>query len=284
MDAIQTIKASIIQHGPYNDRIYVMRLGPGNTDNLLHELERLVQENRYGKIFAKIPANAWPAFKASEFEIEAVVPGLFNGIVDGLFVAKYFNPAREQELDPEITGRVHQWTQAAPPTPKKHGNREIPEITTCNPADAPEMAAIYKEVFQTYPFPIDDPIYLQRMLNEGVPYYAIRNAGRITALAAAEIDWDHKNAEMTDFATLPKWRGHGYAGVLLDHMEYQVTEIGLKTVYTIARASSLGMNAVFQKRGYIYSGLLKNNSQICGAVQSMTIWHKHLKPYTSPSS
>jgi putative beta-lysine N-acetyltransferase len=114
------------------------------------------------------------------------------------------------------------------------------------------------------------------MMNEGVPYYAIRESGRITALAAAEIDRDHQNAEMTDFATLPEWRGKGYAGVLLDHIERKAGEFGLKTVYTIARASSKGMNAVFQNRAYTFSGLLKNNSQICGAIQSMTIWYKHI--------
>jgi putative beta-lysine N-acetyltransferase len=138
------------------------------------------------------------------------------------------------------------------------------------------MSSLYKAVFQTYPFPIDDPAYLQHMMNQGMPYYAIRNDGHIAALAATEIDRAHQNAEMTDFATLPKWRGLGYAGVLLDHMEQRVNEVGIKTVYTIARVSSKGMNAVFQNRGYTYSGLLKNNSQICGAIQSMTIWHKHL--------
>ncbi len=284
MDVIQTIKGSIIQHGPYNDRIYVMRLGPGNSRSLLNKLESLVREKRYGKIFAKIPADAWPAFETSEFQIEATIPGLYNGMLDGLFVAKYFNAVRQQELDPHISDRILQWVQAAAVNRKDHDNRKLPEITNCDPTDTPEMSTIYKEVFQTYPFPIDDPAYLQHMMNDGVPYYAIRKFGRIAALAATEIDWDHKNAEMTDFATLPKWRSHGYAGVLLDHMEHQATRIGIKTVYTIARADSKGMNAVFQNRGYTYSGLLKNNSQICGLIQSMTIWHKHLKPDPLPSS
>jgi len=284
MDRIQTINGSVIQHGPYNDRIYLMHLEPGDIHSLLHELEHLAHENRYGKIFAKVPADAWPVFETTGYQIEAVIPGLFNGIVDGFFVAKYRHTARQQELDPEIMDRVRQWTRTTLASPKNHESRNHPAITTCSPSDAPEMSALYKAVFQTYPFPIDDPVYLQAMMHKGVPYYAIRESGRIAALAAAEVDWNHQHAEMTDFATLPKWRGRGYAGLLLDHMEHQVTEMGLRTVYTIARAASQGMNAVFRNRGYAYSGLLKNNSQICGLIQSMTIWHKHLNIGTSPAS
>jgi len=280
MDTIQTIRGSMIQHGPHNDRIYLMRLAPGNDRSLIHELERLARQNRYGKIFAKIPADAWPTFEESDFQIEAVIPGLFNGKIDGFFIAKYCHAARQRDLDPANSDRTRQWAQAGSKNLKSYDNREFPEITSCALSDAPEMSAFYKEVFRTYPFPIDDPTYLQQMINQGVPYYAIRNAGRIAALAATEIDWDHENAEMTDFATLPNWRGHGYAGLLLDHMEHQATKSGLKTVYTIARAASRGMNHVFQNRGYTYSGLLKNNSQICGAIQSMTIWYKHLSALT----
>ncbi len=276
MDSIQTIQGSLIQHGPHNDRIYLMRLALGNPRRLLNELERLARQNHYGKIFAKIPADAWPVFEDSEFQIEAIIPGLFNGTLEGLFVAKYLAAARQQELDPDISDQARQWAQAVVAYREDHDNRKPPAITACSPTDAPEMSTLYKRVFQTYPFPIDDPVYLQDMMNEGVPYYAIRKSGRIVALAAAEIDRDHQNAEMTDFATLPEWRGHGYAGVLLDHMEQRAAENRIKTVYTIARAASKGMNAVFHNRGYTYSGLLKNNSQICGKIQSMTIWHKHL--------
>ncbi len=276
MDSVQTIKRSLIQHGSHNDRIYVMRFDPVNSRDLLYELETLARKNRYGKIFAKIPADEWRAFEESDFQIEAVIPGLYKGIIDGLFVAKFFHATRRQELNPDILDRVRHWTQTASANFKKHDSRKLPEISTCRPSDAPEMSALYKQVFQTYPFPIGDPAYLQHMMNAGVPYYAIRESGRIAALAAAEIDGDHQNAEMTDFATLPKWRGQGFAGVLLNHMERSAGERGIKTVYTIARAASTGMNAVFQNRGYRYSGLLINNSQICGAIQSMTIWHKHL--------
>ena len=114
------------------------------------------------------------------------------------------------------------------------------------------------------------------MMKEGVFYFCIRIEGRIVAIAAAEIDLVNKNAEMTDFATLPKWRGMGFAGMLLGYMDTKARKLGIKTAYTIARAVSHGMNSVFKNRGYNYSGLLENNSQICGSIQSMTVWYNHL--------
>jgi hypothetical protein len=36
------------------------------------------------------------------------------------------------------------------------------------------------------------------------------------------------------------------------------------------------MNSVFGNCGYRYAGLLKNNSQICGSIQSMTVWYQRL--------
>ena len=81
---------------------------------------------------------------------------------------------------------------------------------------------------------------------------------------------------MTDFATNPQSRGMGLAGILLRHMGDKTRKLGIKTAYTIARAESHGMNSVFKNSGYNYAGLLKNNTQICGSIQSMTVWYKHL--------
>lgn len=79
---------------------------------------------------------------------------------------------------------------------------------------------------------------------------------------------------MTDFATLPDWRGHGLAAPLLFHMENEIGKKGIKTAYTIARSASAGMNITFAKLGYCYAGRLKNNTNISGSIESMNIWYK----------
>jgi hypothetical protein len=48
----------------------------------------------------------------------------------------------------------------------------------------------------------------------------------------------------------------------------------IKTLYTIARATSHGMNKTFGRQGYIFAGTLINNTQIGESIESMNVWHK----------
>ncbi len=81
---------------------------------------------------------------------------------------------------------------------------------------------------------------------------------------------------MTDFATLPEYRGQGAAEKLLDTMGQAAADMPISTVFTIARAESFGMNIVFSRAGYMYGGTLHNNTQISGKLESMNVWHKHI--------
>ena len=276
MDNIENIQGSVIQHGPHNNRIYLMRLNTSNTFGLIPILDELALKNDYGKIFAKIPEPEWKVFKSADYVKEAVVPGFFNGKTDGYFIAKYFSAGRQKTADFEKLLRPVNEPGENFAHNKHRSGGVARDIIRCHPSDAAEMSVIYQRVFKSYPFPIQEPAHLVRMMQEGVRYFCIRSEGRIAAIAALEIDLEDKNAEMTDFATVPKYRGRGFAGMLLRYMDAKACELGIKTVYTIARAASHGMNYVFNSNRYNYAGLLKNNTQICGCIQSMTVWYKHL--------
>jgi len=276
VDLIENIQGSVIQHGSHNDRIYLMRLNTNDTDGLIANLDEMALKKGYGKIFAKIPAVKWSAFKSADYVKEAVVPGFFAGKTDGFFIAKYFSTRRQKAQNVEEPFRLVNQAGEGSASNNHRTGRDRRNVVACKPSDAAEMSVIYQQVFKSYPFPIQKLTYLKRMMQEGVLYYCIRIEGRIAAIAAAEIDLASKNAEMTDFATLSKWRGRGLAGMLLSHMEKKTRMLGIKTAYTIARAASHGMNSAFKNSGYHYAGLLKNNSQICGSIQSMTVWYKHL--------
>ena len=253
-----------------------MGLNTDDTRGLIATLDDMAVKNGYGKIFAKIPAPAWNVFKSADYIKEAVVPGLFTGKTDGFFIAKYFSTRRQKTQNIEKLFRPVKQAGEGSASNNHRTGRVTREVVSCKPSDAVEMSMIYQQVFKSYPFPIQKPTYLKRMMKEGVLYFCVRIEGRIAALSAAEIDLASKNVEMTDFATLPEWCGRGFAGMLLSHMDKKACELGAKTAYTIARAASHGMNFVFNNNGYNYSGLLKNNSQICGSIQSMTVWYKHL--------
>ena len=276
MDLIENINGSLIQHGPHNNRIYLMRLIPNHIASLIAVLDEMASQKGYGKIFAKIPAPAWGAFRSAGYIKEAVVPGFFTGKIDGFFIAKYFSAGRQESPYADRLFRIVRRTGDGSSKERHPSGRATRDIVACKPSDAAKMSVFYRQAFKSYPFPIQQPAYLQHMMHEGVLYFCVRIEGRIAALSAAEIDLASENVEMTDFATLPEWRGRGFAGMLLSHMDKKACELGIKTAYTIARAASHGMNFVFNSNGYNYAGLLKNNTQICGSIQSMTVWYKHL--------
>ncbi len=101
----------------------------------------------------------------------------------------------------------------------------------------------------------------------------------MVALSSAEIDYKSASVEMTDFATLPSWRGKGLAAYLLAMMERFCQAEELKTAYTIARAVSPAINITFSRSGYQWCGRLKNNTQISGCIESMNVWYKKLSDY-----
>lgn len=277
-DRVETIGASRIQHGPANRRIYLMRLAASDLPGMPRRLIELARRKRYGKIFAKVPADAAGPFRKAGYIFEAGVPRYFRGRIGADFLVYYTNPAR-------AVGRkktVIEVLKAARARAKEGGNgRPRPgglEPRALKKSDADEAAALYRRVFVSYPFPIHDPSYLREMMVKRVRYYGIWDDGRLIALASAEMDPEASAVEMTDFATRPARRGGGLARRLLTRMERDLTRAGYRTGYTIARARSYGMNIAFARAGWRFGGTLVNNTQICGRLESMNVWHRPLAP------
>ncbi|MGB5987736.1 MAG: putative beta-lysine N-acetyltransferase [Desulfobacterales bacterium] len=275
-DTVENILGSRVQHGPHNQRIYLMKLGPRHTPGLVAALDDLARQKSYGKIIAKIPASAWEPFERAGYRIEARVPGLIRNRHEALFVAKYPVPRRAREYrDPfdSASPRPPNSIRARQLRPKAQPSHPVSPLI---PDDVEDMRAIYRRVFRSYPFPIDNTHYLKGMMRADVLYYGVRMEGSLAAIAGAEMDATDRNVEMTDFATRPSWRGRGLAKSLLTHMERTCRGLGFLTAYTIARSASAGMNRVFQSRGYHQGGRLINNTQISGKIQTMTVWYRRL--------
>ena len=63
-DKIEKFGNSILQHGKFNDRIYLMKLDSQDVPQIIPEIERLATKNNYAKVFAKIPATFLPLYHA----------------------------------------------------------------------------------------------------------------------------------------------------------------------------------------------------------------------------
>jgi len=253
-----------------------MKLASGDSPQIIDKLDGLAKENDYTKIFAKVPASERDNFNQRGYVEEAVIPLFSHGSEDVYFMAKYFSKNRAIDTNHEEINTI---LEACKERQKSAKEVELPDDLTfgiCTESDAPEMALVYQEVFESYPFPIFDPQYLIKTMQSHVIYFGIWHKGQLAALSSSEMDIESQNAEMTDFATLPQYRGKSLASYLLKHMEVEMKNRKIITAYTIARAYSWGMNFTFAGLNYKYGGTLLNNTNICGRLESMNVWYKTL--------
>lgn len=271
-----------IQHGPANDRVYLMHMASGVDASLPGALIALARERDYGKIFAKVPASAAASFRRSGYELEAEIPGYYGDRGQAELLCYYLRPERRLEHEPGRLDAVRLQAlagsgraSASAPGRRREAAGGV-TVRSCTLADAEAMAELYRAVFASYPFPVDDPGYLRETMRDHVHYVGAERGGRLIALASAECDKVAGCAEMTDFATLPECRGVGLGGILLAASEQAMQAAGIRIAYTIARAVSVPINAIFARGGYRYTGRLRNNTQIAGRLESMNVWYKPL--------
>lgn len=274
-DTTILLNNSTLQYGAYNDRVYIMKLYPADTKDVLEKAETLASEGGLSKIFAKIPLSVLGEFKTRGYIQEACVPPINKHAEGFAFVSRFLTAKRKK---PRQTSTIMRVKAAA----QKNGIKTdvlpaLPagyEIDEARKADCSDLAQLYAEIFPSYPFPIMDPDFLCSNMESNVRYFMVRYQGEVVAASAAEMDGC--GVEMTDFATLATHRGKNLASHLLHRMEIAMTEAGVPTAFTIARAVSFGMNITFGKAGYEFGGTLRNNTNISGDIESMNVWYKSL--------
>lgn len=275
-DTICRFRDSIYQHGPYNDRIYLMKVSRDDVPDIILFFEKLSEENGYTKIFVKVPASVHTEFMEHGYRVEARIPGFYRGAEDGVFMARYSDTSRSLGADvEEIRSIIRESIQRAG-TKKKSDLPGGYELSPCGPEDADEIAELYGKIYESYPFPIMDPQYIRETMEDNFRYFSVRKDQDLVAVASTEMDPQERNVEMTDFATDIRHSGMNLAGHLLEWMERNMRDEGMIIAYTIARARSYPVNITFARAGYRYGGTLLNNTNICGSFESMNVWYKTL--------
>ncbi|MEN6609449.1 MAG: putative beta-lysine N-acetyltransferase [Methanoregulaceae archaeon] len=282
-DTVEYLGKSLIQHGPLNQRVYVLDLDPEEVTYTIQALDGLALEKGYSKIIVKVPEYHLDFFTRNGYTIEAVVPEFFYGLTTGYFLAKFLSPARHIiENRVQIDSILDSCKNTRPAGIK----RDLPpgmEVRKSRPGDAEKIAGLYQAVFETYPFPIGDPEFLQQGMSANTHYFHIVYAGAIIAAASFEAAHLAGTAEMTDFAVSSCHRGLGLSGFLLRRMEREAHEMGMTLAYTIARAANLPVNRLFAGADYLYGGTLAGNTNICGAFESMNVWYRKFPEIQDPS-
>ncbi|MDX2437557.1 MAG: putative beta-lysine N-acetyltransferase [Acidobacteriota bacterium] len=256
----------------FNQRIQVLSYEARDPGAMVEKLAAEARRRGHGKLFLKAPEFDREALENAGMVREATISGYFCGEQADV-MALY--------LDEDRKSRPYESEQAAilESITSRPADASIPDLpfgywmATAGPSDAEELATLYATVFASYPFPITDPAYLISTMKTHVVYRIVRDGeGSLVAAASAESCRRYRNAEMTDFATLPSQRGFGLAQHLLAALEDDMLEASIPNLYTIARARSAGMNRVFYNRGYVMTGTLVNNCHIAGRFEDMHAW------------
>jgi len=275
-DMTLNYKSCQLQHGPLNDRVYIMKIDQDKVEEVFALAESIADEHGYSKIFAKVPLSLIPQSIALGYEEEARIPEFGKDPRGLAFMSKFLTEKRKRPRKTSEIMKVKSATLTQGVSQKctilsKDYSIEAAEIEDCS-----SLALLYRETFASYPFPIYDPVFIAKSLVENVRYFVIKHKKSIVAAAAAEMNYDNRTVEMTDFATLPAYRGNQLGQVLLDHMETAIISEPIDTTYTIARAVSHGMNITFARADYEFAGTLINNTNISGSIESMNVWYKQI--------
>lgn len=259
----------------FNRRIRVVNYSGPDIAGLVRRLEYLARANQFDKVFLKARADEWEKFLPHGFMLEGIFKYYFQG-EHAYCLSRFYSQERRlsfrYEEEDEIMAKAHELEvlKELPQIPEGYSLR------AAVPGDIPEICELYSKVFKTYPIPLNQPPYLEMLMAMDYIFLVIEHEGRIVSCASADIDLNNKNAEITDCASLPECRGKGLMAAIIAALEEELKTREIGCLYSLARALSPGMNMVFKKLGYTYSGRLVNNCDIFGKMEDMNLWVKKL--------
>lgn len=245
----------------------------GNVNQMVARVCELAKEHGATKVFIKTRAEDMPNLLAHGYMMEGIFKAYFNGS-DAYSMALYFSEERrtsEHWMEEDSILQNVLKIEDSKPIP------DLPEgysIRVAAPQDAVKLASLYRKVFPVYPTPMDQADYVRKVMEEGTVFEVIEWNGEIVSAASAEINETYHNAELTDCATLPEHRKHGLMKILIHALEQELIQRQIFCHYSLARALSFGMNAVFRQLGYTYAGRLTKNCNIFDKLEDMNLWVK----------
>jgi putative beta-lysine N-acetyltransferase len=248
----------------------------GNVDAIYRRVVEMAKSHVLTKVFIKSREVDWQTFLSKGCMLEGIYKGYFNGN-DAYCMAMYDDLARRTSdywLEEDLI------LQQVLSLPLKPDRPLVPNSMTMRLArleDTDQLSQLYSHIFQTYPTPMNDPMYVAKTMREGTIYYLVESQDQLISAASAEINSVYANAEMTDCATLPTYRNQGLMRLLIHALEAELVARQITCAYSLSRALSFGMNAVFYQMGYRYYGRLTKNCDIYDKFEDMNLWTKSLK-------
>ncbi|MFA7468427.1 MAG: putative beta-lysine N-acetyltransferase [Desulfotomaculaceae bacterium] len=257
-----------------NKRLKVLNHQIQDWPKAVSWLDRAAGQHQLGKILFNIKSPENYVLENSGYVLEGVIPAFFKG-TDALCYSRYtdFERSKSQyyEQEEEILMQIKNAQHRSETTKKLPAGLKIDRI---NNEQAGDLVNLYRRIFSTYPSPLLNPDYVHKVMETHISFWGMFEGDQLISAASAEMNLSNCNAEITDCATLPEYRGQGLLRHLIMVLEEEMQTKEISALYSLARAGSYGMNAALDRLGYEYQGRFINNCHIGGRFEDMNLWTK----------
>ncbi|SIQ90079.1 GNAT family N-acetyltransferase [Maribacter ulvicola] len=279
-ETIENIDGALVYHGSMHKRIYFSEAENVDLDNLLLKMKDLALKKRYEKILGKASEKDVDILKSKGFTVEAKIPGLYNGVIDGFFLAEYTNEERHAN-DVKSLKTIETVKTIAEAANKSTTdsyfqmpeNLEIKELPT---SDFHTLEDLHKKAFKYHPHQIKNAAYFSKLKDLNHQFYGLFKNEELLVSAILAVNARESNVEIVDFVTHPDYRGQNLSYFLVQDIKNNMDKLGCKTIYSMVRSTSYGLNITFSKHGFLLAGTLINNCLVRDVMESMNVWYfKH---------
>ena len=276
-DTLEKRSGATLHHGATHNRVYLTEADKANWDALIPEMKNLAAEKNYDKIIGRVPENAIEKFKKNGYRVEATIPKLFNGETTGYFLADFLSKEREHCNERELKTIESVKTIAkAANNSQKDGHFSLPDnlvVRKLTRKDLFTVADLHQKAFKSYSFPIHKTDYLAELAAKNHEFYGLFDGDELQVSAILKMHADESNVEIVDFATHPDIKGQNLSYYLVQEIKKELAQTGYKTIYSLVRATSYGLNITFSKHDFVFGGTLMNNTLIRDTIESMNVWY-----------
>lgn len=276
-DTQEKIDGALVHHGKTHNRLYLMQTEQDNWDSLIPLMKDLAQEKNYDKILGRIPEEAMELFQSNGYHVEAKIPGLYNGETTGYFLADYLNEERGHcsEHEQRTIESVKTIAQAAN-SASEDSFFALPENLEVRKLDRNDLFALihlHIKAADSFAFPNHEAEYIMELVEQNHEFYGLFNRKELLVSAILKVHEEESNLEIVDFTTHPDYSGRNLSYYLVQEIRKNFDEMDCKTMYSLVRATSYGLNITFSKHDFVLGGTLLNNTLIRDTIESMNVWY-----------
>ncbi|MFT5737120.1 MAG: putative beta-lysine N-acetyltransferase [Maribacter sp.] len=279
-DTVEKVEGAVLHHGTAHNRVYLMEAErKGNWTSIIAKMNSLAEKNRYNKIVSRVPEDAKQIFQSNGYVVEAKIPGLYNGERTGYFLADYLEKGRgfytEQELKTRESVKTIALAANGSPEDAYFKLPSTLKVRKLDKNDFVAMVSLHEKAFKSYPFPINKAAYLLELVERNHEFYGLFKEEELLVSAILKMNKKDSNVEIVDFATHPDYKGQNLSYYIVQKIKRNIDQSDYKTIYSLVRATSYGLNITYSKHGFLFGGTLLNNTVIKDNLESMNVWYSN---------